>query len=116
MDWHGLLQLVAELREWKDPAAEQMAANLRPLGRGCAPIHLCGHSVTELFLDHELHKAPPTRVTFDGNVGGLVITPPATNLRTAYLGFRVPGCCCDTSGLMPGGAVDVQPPNHACPP
>src|SRR5437773_2321418 len=26
-----LLQLVAELREWKDPEAQQMAANLRPL-------------------------------------------------------------------------------------
>jgi hypothetical protein len=31
MVWPGLLQLTAELREWDDPQAKEMASNLRPL-------------------------------------------------------------------------------------
>jgi hypothetical protein len=37
-----LLQLVAELREWDDPQAKEMAANLHPLARifrGAAHLH-----------------------------------------------------------------------------
>ncbi len=88
-----LLQLVAELREWDDPEARDMAANLRPLEQAALerlnawlpklshPVRIGEHSQTAFALGLMLDSA---RATGDTKVAGLVVS----KARQFYLADR----------------------------
>jgi hypothetical protein len=88
-----LLQLVAELREWDDPDAREMAANLRPLEEAALgrledwlpklshPVRIGEHSQTAFALGLMLDYA---RATGDTKFADLL----ASKARQFYLGDR----------------------------
>src|SRR5467141_2708434 len=88
-----LLQLVAELREWDDPQAREMAANLRPLEQAALekmndwlpklshPVRIGEHSQTAFALGLMLDYARATR---DSKFAGLLVL----KARQFYLGDR----------------------------
>jgi hypothetical protein len=88
-----LLQLVAELREWDDPQARAMAANLRPLEEAARgrlqdwlpklsyPVRIGEHAQTAFALGLTLDYA---RATGDTKFAGLL----ASKARQFYLGDK----------------------------
>jgi len=88
-----LLQLVAELREWDDPQAREMAANLRPLEQAALekmndwlpklshPVRIGEHSQTAFALGLMLDYA---RTTGDSKFADLLVS----KARQFYLGDR----------------------------
>ena len=88
-----LLQLVAELREWEDPQAREMAANLRPLEEVALqrlgvwlpklsnPVRIGEHDQTAFALGLMLDYA---RETGDQKFAGLVVS----KARQFYMGDK----------------------------